>query len=161
MSLARAGLAGSIAFAVFAADQISKWWVFERLDLRGLGVIEVLPPWLSFHLAWNPGINFGLFASDARWTKWALAGLALVVAAGVLIWAGRRAGDRLFALGAGLLAGGALGNALDRVLHGAVADFLNVSCCGIRNPFAFNIADIAIFLGALLVAWRSGSPTPS
>ncbi|MDD2869360.1 signal peptidase II [Neomegalonema sp.] len=158
MSLARAG---SVALAVFALDQASKWWVFERLDLRTLGVIEVLPPWLSFHLAWNPGINFGLFASDAPWTKWLLACLAGLVSLGVLVWAGRRAGDGLFALGAGLLAGGALGNALDRMLHGAVADFLNVSCCGIRNPFAFNVADVTIFFGALLVAWRSGSPTSS
>ncbi len=158
MSLARAG---SAAIVVFAADQLSKWWVVERLDLKTLGALEVLPPWFALHMAWNQGINFGLFASDARWTKWILAGLAVAVSAAVLVWAGRRAGDKLFALGAGLLAGGALGNALDRMVYGAVADFLNVSCCGFRNPFAFNIADIAIFLGAVLVAWRSGSPHPA
>ena len=45
--------------------------------------------------------------------------------------------------------GGALGNVVDRVLHGAVADFLNMSCCGINNPYAFNIADISIFIGAI------------
>ncbi len=57
-------------------------------------------------------------------------------------------------LAAGLLVGGALGNALDRVLHGAVADFLNMSCCGIRNPYAFNLADVGIFAGAIaLVIW--------
>lgn len=155
MSLARAGFT---AAAVFAADQASKWWVVEKLGLKTLGHIEVAPPWISFVMAWNQGINFGLLASDARWSKLALAGLAAVVAVGVLIWAERRRGDRLFALGAGLLAGGALGNALDRMVYGAVADFLNVACCGLNNPFAFNIADIAIFLGALLVAWRSGSP---
>ena len=50
---------------------------------------------------------------------------------------------------AGLLIGGALGNVVDRVLYGAVADFLNMSCCGIENPFAFNVADVAIFAGAI------------
>jgi signal peptidase II len=52
-------------------------------------------------------------------------------------------------LGRGLLVGGALGNVIDRIAYGAVADFLNMSCCGIENPYAFNVADIAIFAGAL------------
>jgi signal peptidase II len=58
-------------------------------------------------------------------------------------------------LGAGLVIGGALGNAVDRVLYGAVADFLNMSCCGIHNPYAFNVADIAIFAGAVWIAIRA------
>ena len=61
-------------------------------------------------------------------------------------------------VGAGLLVGGALGNVIDRLRFGAVADFLNMSCCGIRNPFAFNIADVAIFAGvALLVLYSARS----
>ena len=59
------------------------------------------------------------------------------------------------AYGAGLVLGGAIGNAIDRVRHGAVADFLNTSCCGIDNPFSFNVADIAIFLGALWIALKA------
>jgi len=55
----------------------------------------------------------------------------------------------------GFLIGGALGNVVDRVLYGAVADFLNMSCCGIENPFAFNVADIAIFIGAIGLAFLS------
>jgi signal peptidase II len=54
-------------------------------------------------------------------------------------------------LAIGFVTGGALGNALDRVTYGAVADFLNTSCCGIRNPYSFNIADIFIFVGAGLL----------
>ncbi len=54
----------------------------------------------------------------------------------------------LVQLSAGLLVGGALGNVVDRLAYGAVADFLNMSCCGIENPYAFNVADIAIFAGA-------------
>jgi len=59
-------------------------------------------------------------------------------------------------LGAGLVVGGAIGNALDRVIYGAVADFLNMSCCGLNNPYVFNVADIAIFAGAGLLIWHSG-----
>jgi signal peptidase II len=53
--------------------------------------------------------------------------------------------------GVGMIVGGALGNALDRVVYGAVADFLNMSCCGIQNPFTFNVADIFIFAGAFAI----------
>ena len=55
------------------------------------------------------------------------------------------------AVGVGLIVGGALGNVWDRLQHGAVADFINMSCCGIQNPFAFNVADAAIFGGAALL----------
>ncbi len=64
-------------------------------------------------------------------------------------------------ISAGLLVGGALGNVIDRVIYGAVADFLNMSCCGIENPYSFNIADIAIFAGALGLVLFMGKPTPS
>ena len=58
-------------------------------------------------------------------------------------------------LAGGLLLGGALGNVIDRLLYGAVADFLNMSCCGISNPYAFNVADISIFVGAVGLAFLS------
>jgi signal peptidase II len=57
---------------------------------------------------------------------------------------------------AGVLIGGALGNVVDRVVYGAVADFLNMSCCGIENPYAFNVADVAIFAGAIGLVIFSG-----
>jgi len=59
-------------------------------------------------------------------------------------------------ISAGLLVGGALGNVIDRILYGAVADFLNMSCCGFENPYAFNVADIAIFAGAAGLVLFSG-----
>jgi signal peptidase II len=58
----------------------------------------------------------------------------------------------------GLLVGGALGNVIDRIVYGAVADFLNMSCCGIENPYAFNVADISIFLGAVGLVLFAGNP---
>lgn len=148
------GLLPAAAAIVFAADQLSKWAVLMVLELPARGEISVFPPWLNFRMAWNRGINFGLFAGGSEMTRWMLVGLAVLISAVVAIWAlrGRRHGRTL--LFSGILIGGALGNALDRVLYGAVADFLNMSCCGVVNPYAFNIADIAIFAGALgLVLW--------
>ncbi len=82
-------------------------------------------------------------------TRWVLIAVALVISAWVWIWVSRENALAARAGAGGLLIGGALGNVVDRMLYGAVADFLNMSCCGIENPFAFNVADIAIFAGAL------------
>ncbi|HEY9040465.1 MAG TPA: signal peptidase II [Roseovarius sp.] len=137
------------AFWVFLLDQASKYLVVHWMDLRTLGTIEVAPPFLVLRMAWNYGVNFGLMAGDSPMTRWVLIALALVISGAVLWWAHREPGGKWQRIAAGLLVGGALGNVIDRVLYGAVADFLNMSCCGISNPFAFNVADIAIFAGAL------------
>ncbi|MEL6519057.1 MAG: signal peptidase II, partial [Pseudomonadota bacterium] len=75
--------------------------------------------------------------------------LALIISAWVVWWIRKEGGNRWALISAGLLVGGALGNVIDRILYGAVADFLNISCCGISNPYAFNVADISIFIGAV------------
>jgi signal peptidase II len=69
-----------------------------------------------------------------------------------LWWAPRSLHHPVSLIAAGAIVGGALGNALDRAIYGAVADFLNMSCCGIANPYAFNVADIGIFAGAITLA---------
>jgi len=131
----------------FLLDQGSKWGVVHGLNLETVRVIEVFPPYLTFIMGWNTGINFGLFAETHEASRWFLIVLALGISAWVFWWA--RSLERPIALlSAGAIVGGALGNALDRVIYGAVADFLNMSCCGIQNPFTFNIADIGIFAGA-------------
>lgn len=141
-------------FWVFLIDQLSKYLVVQTLDLANVGRIEVLPPFLVFRMAWNTGVNFGLLSgADMRWV---LIAVALVITAAVLIWVRREGGNRWAQIGAGLLAGGALGNVIDRIIYGAVADFLNMSCCGIDNPYAFNLADAAIFLGAVLLVIFGG-----
>ena len=141
-------------FWVFLFDQLSKYLVVHTLDLANVGRIEVLPPFLVFRMAWNTGVNFGLLSgADMRWV---LVAVAVVITAAVLIWVRREGGNRWAQIGAGLLAGGALGNVIDRIIYGAVADFLNMSCCGIDNPFAFNLADAGIFLGAVLLVIFSG-----
>lgn len=137
----------TISVFVLVLDQLSKIAVVRWMDLKTLGVIDIAPPYLSFRMAWNQGVNFGLFANDTEVMRWVLTGLAVAISIWLLNWA-RKMQHWSGALFAGLVVGGALGNALDRVVYGAVADFLNMSCCGLNNPFAFNIADVAIFAGA-------------
>jgi signal peptidase II len=137
------------AIVTFALDQISKWYVVFHLRLIDLGMIDVWPPYLTFRMAWNRGVNFGLLAGDADYVRWGLVVLALAISAWALWWLTRAPQGRAACVAGGLLVGGAIGNVVDRVLYGAVADFLNMSCCGIENPYAFNVADIAIFAGAL------------
>jgi signal peptidase II len=143
-----------VALAVFALDRASKIWVVERLDLANRLRIEVADPWLTLVMAWNQGVNFGLFDLGTA-GRWWLVGLALAIVVVVVVWA-RGSRGWAAALGAGAVIGGALGNVWDRLQWGAVADFLNMSCCGIDNPFAFNLADAAIFGGVLVILLFAG-----
>ena len=145
------------AFWVFLLDQVSKIVVVHLLDLRTLGEIDVLPPFVNLRMAWNSGIDFGLFSGHSDAARMVLIAIALVIVGFVLVWVWRDPPGRTGRIAAGLLIGGALGNVLDRVLYGAVADFLNMSCCGIENPYAFNVADIAIFAGAFGLVLFPGS----
>lgn len=145
--------------ATFALDQATKLGVVFGLRLIDLGVIDVLPPYLTFRMAWNTGVNFGLFSHDADVMRWVLIALALAISVWVWVWTRREAASKPVQISAGLLIGGAIGNVVDRIAYGAVADFLNMSCCGIENPYAFNLADIAIFAGALGLVVFSGRGT--
>ena len=150
-----------VALAIFVIDQVTKIWVVHALDLATLRAIDVFPPYLNLRMAWNYGINFGLFSDEVAATRWILISVALGIVLFVAVWMRRDPPGRLGLLSAGLLIGGALGNVVDRLVYGAVADFLNMSCCGIDNPFAFNVADIAIFAGALgLVLFPGGKNAP-
>ncbi|AGI73989.1 putative signal peptidase II [Octadecabacter arcticus 238] len=144
-------------FWIFLFDQVTKYIVLYQVNLPAQPnqTYEVFAPLLTLRMAWNRGVNFGLFADfDMRW---ALIAVALIISAFVLWWIRRENAGRWAHISAGLLVGGAIGNVVDRVLHGAVADFLNVSCCGINNPYAFNVADISIFVGAIgLVLFTDG-----
>ncbi|MEL6196633.1 MAG: signal peptidase II [Pseudomonadota bacterium] len=147
-------LAGWVALGIFVADRLSKWVIVEVMDLGNRLYIDVFHPFLTFRMAWNRGINFGIGASGSEAMRWFLVALALTISAALLWWVTRRR-ERAMAAAAGVVVGGAIGNAWDRVQYGAVADFLNMSCCGIENPYAFNIADVAIFVGAVYLAWKA------
>ncbi|MBU2992105.1 signal peptidase II [Octadecabacter sp. B2R22] len=136
-------------FWIFLIDQVTKYIVLYVVDLESQPnqALDLFAPLLSLRMAWNRGVNFGLFADfDMRWV---LIGVAIAISIFVLWWIRKEPRSRWAYISAGLLVGGALGNVIDRILHGAVADFLNMSCCGINNPFAFNVADVAIFAGAI------------
>lgn len=146
------------AAIIFVLDQLTKLAVVHGLDLINRGEIDVFPPYLTFRMAWNYGINFGLLSHGSDWARWGLIVLALVISAWVVWWMRGERGNWKAEVAGGLLVGGALGNIIDRIAYGAVADFLNMSCCGIENPYAFNVADIAIFAGALgLVIFAKGT----
>ncbi|GAB4263165.1 MAG: signal peptidase II [Pararhodobacter sp.] len=148
-----------ISLIVLTTDQLLKWWVVVGLNLRERLYIEVFPPYLTLTMAWNRGVNFGLFADESVLLRWALVVLAVAVTVWVWRWVRREGAPRGMQIALGFLAGGALGNAIDRVIWGAVADFLNMSCCGWVNPWAFNVADIAIFVGAFGLILATGGKT--
>ena len=141
-----------VAFVIFLIDRLSKWWIVDVLDLRNVHVLDVFSPFLNLRMAWNQGINFGIPLGG----PWILVGLSVVISVGLTWWVLRR-NNRAMAWGAGFVVGGALGNAFDRLwyVEQAVADFINNSCCGFDNPFSYNVADIAIFAGALWIAVKA------
>jgi signal peptidase II len=149
-----------VAISVFVVDQVTKVWIVWHLNLAGNLTMDVFPPYLNLRMAWNRGMNFGLFSNDAEFMRWLLIAIALGVSVWVWLWIAREPHRLRTQLSAGLLIGGALGNVVDRVLYGAVADFLNMSCCGIENPYAFNVADVAIFAGAIGLVLFSGPAAP-
>jgi signal peptidase II len=131
----------------FFIDQLSKYYVVFYLDLQNVLSINVIPPFLNFRMGWNTGINFGMLNQLFKSTEIFLIVLALLISVALVWWAKIKQFNILGCTSIGLIVGGAIGNAYDRFLYGAVADFINMSCCGIENPFVFNIADIAIFIG--------------
>ena len=141
---------------VLVLDQITKVIVVQWLDLKTVGRIEVIDPFLVFRMAWNRGVNFGLFSGSSDATKWVLIAIALAITGWLVWWMRRDKPGPVIQISAGLVVGGAIGNVIDRLIYGAVADFLNMSCCGIENPYSFNVADISIFLGAIALILVSG-----
>ena len=142
------------AFVVIFLDQLSKLFVVEFLNLKVRQTILVVDPYLNFRMAWNEGVNFGLASGPEM--RWYLIGLAVLICAWIVWWINRDRPGPWVQFSAGLVIGGAIGNIIDRVVYGAVADFLNMSCCGIENPWSFNVADISIFIGALGLIFLTG-----
>ena len=133
-----------IGAGVVVADQIVKLWAIAGLPDAPDGV--VITPFLTLTLIWNRGISFGMFGGGAL-PPWLLAGLAAAVVAGLVYWL-RQADDRWMAASIGLIIGGAVGNIIDRIAYGAVADFFLFHAGGYAWP-AFNIADAAITGGVI------------
>jgi signal peptidase II len=145
----RAKLAAGLLVAalVLAADQGSKYWILNILDLPDRGLVEVLPPALDFAMVWNHGVTFGLFQAGQGAGQLILAGIALAVVGGLLWWL-RDAKTWLAAIAIGAIAGGALGNVADRARFGRVVDFIHVHWAAWDPfPYVFNLGDSAIVVG--------------
>ena len=147
-----------LAAAIVVVDQISKWWIVERV-MQPPRIIPVTP-FFNLVMGWNRGVSFGLFNSDTA-VAWVFIGLALVIVAFLAAWLAKA--DRTFvAVALGSVIGGAAGNIIDRIRFGAVADFLDFHAFGHHWP-AFNAADTAISAGAVLLiidALFEGSRSP-
>ncbi len=136
-----------IAGAVIALDQLVKWWVVAVV-MQPPRTIE-LTSFLNLVMTWNHGISFGLFAGEVQAMPIILVGVAVVVVAVLVVWLIRA--DRLAAaVWLGAVIGGAVGNVVDRVRVGAVADFIDVHVGAWHWP-AFNVADSAITVGVTLI----------
>lgn len=145
-----------VLVAAFVLDQAFKLFMFQVVDIEARQVITVAPV-LDLVMAWNYGISFGLFRQDAEIGRWLLIAFKTIAVALILWWLWR-AESRLTALALGLIAGGAAGNALDRLIHGAVADFFAFHITTATWQFrwyVFNLADVAIVAGVGLLLYES------
>ena len=139
----------AVAALVLIFDQVTKWYFFAVVDLPRVGQVRLLPIF-NLTLVWNQGISFGLLNNGALWGRIGLIIFALAISTVVARWL--LTTDRLWpGIGMGLVIGGALGNVIDRIVHGRVFDFLDFS--GLGFPWIFNVADSAITIGVVMLAW--------
>jgi len=169
-----------ISFFIFAADQLSKWFVTEQVlrpsiipndpaatALAPMGFMEWLqfaPPRLPFHaievfpffnlvMVWNEGVSFGLFSSDAGMGRIILIALSAIACIAFITWLFFTK-SRVQSLAITMVIGGAIGNMLDRIRFGGVIDFLDFHIGGMHYP-AFNIADSAIVIGVFFLLYHA------
>ena len=136
-----------LALGVLIADQMTKWWA--QMSLPMAQPIKVTD-FLNWFLIYNPGAAFSFLSQAGGWQRWFFTMIG-IIAAIVIIWLlQKNTHDRPFCLALSLILGGAIGNVLDRLLYGAVVDFIDVHYDGWHWP-AFNIADSAISIGATLI----------
>lgn len=141
----------AVALLVVAADQFTKWLIRSELPL---GASVPVTGFFNLVYIHNSGAAFSFLAAEAGWQRWLFTALGLA-AAGVILWLlGRHRGNAPFSLSLALILGGALGNVIDRLLWGRVTDFLDFYITIGAQPWhwpAFNLADSAIFVGAVLL----------
>ncbi|WP_372844449.1 signal peptidase II [Psychrobacter sp.] len=139
-----------LSLIVIIFDQWTKW--LAETNLTFLEPVPVIEPFLNWTLAYNYGAAFSFLADAGGWQKWFFAGLALLMSLfliGYLIKAPRQA--KLLSLGLALVLGGAVGNLIDRLLHGHVIDFIHVHYADVWHYPIFNIADIGICIGVAMI----------
>jgi signal peptidase II len=141
----------ALAFAAlsFGLDQTIKWWLLNVVNMEARQHIQVLP-FFDLVMAWNKGVSYSLFNTHPQFT---LVASSVIISMVLWVWACRMV-DPLPVAALGLVIGGALGNALDRITHGAVADFFLLHWAD-WNWYIFNPADVAIVAGVGLLLYDS------
>ncbi|GGK01810.1 signal peptidase II [Pseudomonas matsuisoli] len=140
-----------LSVVVFVLDQITKFYFEGTLSLYQQ--IVVIPDLFSWTLAYNTGAAFSFLANESGWQRWLFALIATGVSIVLVVWLKRlKADETWLAVGLALILGGALGNLLDRMLLGHVVDFILVHWQNRWYFPAFNLADSAITVGAIMLA---------
>jgi len=148
---------GLVVAAISAAiDQASKLWLLYVFNLPARAPVR-LTPFLDLVMTWNKGISYGLFQQEGPFGQWVLLAIKVAAVALLMVWLAR-AGSWLTAVSLGLIIGGAAGNAIDRLVHDAVADFIlfHINTATIHfNWYVFNLADVAIVAGVVGLLYES------
>lgn len=146
-------LALAAAAVTLVLDQAHKWWMLAVYGIAEKGRVEVLP-FLDLVFVKNTGISYSLFDQSSQVWQMALAGFAALASFALWAWNARSGTSRLMGLSIGLIMGGAIGNAIDRLLIGGVADFFSLHAFGFYW-YVFNIADVAIVAGVIGLLYDS------
>ncbi|MBU3545280.1 lipoprotein signal peptidase [Polynucleobacter sp. MWH-Mekk-B1] len=139
----------AIATLVLLLDQLSKWSALSNLKL---GIPEEVLPFMNWLLLFNPGAAFSFLAQSSGWQRWFFTILGLAASLYILWLLRKNQSDKMLSWALSLILGGALGNVLDRIMYGAVVDFIDLHYGNWHWP-AFNIADSAICIGATLIVF--------
>ena len=146
-----------VAAATLVPDQAHKWYM---LLIRGIqeGERVYVTPFFDWYYVKNEGISYGLFTQESQFGQWLLAGFAALAAVLLGLWLARGVTNRLMAWSVGLIMGGAVSNAIDRLVLGGVADFFSLHAFGFYW-YVFNVADVAIVAGVVGLLYDSFMPT--
>jgi signal peptidase II len=153
-SVAKYRLGFAVALVVFALDQLMKWTVTGPMGLTVVGDQHYFLPIFSFTLTHNEGISLGLLNATNPIGRWMLVLMTGAIAVGVAVWIGREK-SRIDQVALGMVLGGALGNILDRTLHGYVVDFLDLHFGNFRPFLVFNVGDAAISIAVVILLLRA------
>jgi signal peptidase II len=146
-----------LAGIIIIADQISKWIVLASLQP---GESRYVAPFFNWVLTFNAGAAFSFLSDAGGWQRWFFTVLALGVSVWIVSMLRQHTGEFRLSLALTLILGGALGNVIDRIRFGAVVDFVQWHAAGYYWP-AFNVADSAITIGAVLMAWDQFATKPA
>jgi signal peptidase II len=152
--MANRSLGFIVALVVFGLDQLVKWWVTGPLAVDHEGAILYILPFFQFTYTENNGISLGLLNATTEVGRWMLVGLTSAIAIGVAFWMTREK-NRVDQFALGMVLGGALGNILDRTLHGYVVDFADLHFGAWRPFLIFNVGDAAISIAVVILLLRA------